>query len=421
MNNMPNPSEDENFAVVEDCNSDDDSSAHSILQSIYADSCGSQESLGKSEDWLSSGEDWPGANIFHSTSLDGEPVAAFRSAPPAFKADLTYDSECRASIEAAPTISLEVLVHRLLQPGCATSDTNFIRAAIMLHADLSKHCSALDHHSKLNDWLQYCSSGSSHAWLYTPRRHSNRTTKSGNGGYEYFPEGLALILVYPDDSTMSRSANGTSRTLPSSSGLRFGGRAYSLGDGSVHLQHGSYQRLRYVFLPIYPVGNDILNVFLHRKLPFLKSARGLCTIRLKARKYQLVGRNSSPEPRPHPSPSKVALAQSLPQMVSAPQIDPVLHLSPPSVSAQSELISLSSLEKPSVGHFYRDVERIRRELNGCDLQRKLVILREEWALEVASTSGLHLISDGDSTDAIDTSIDIKCGDDIHCLKRVKAL
>jgi hypothetical protein len=108
-------------------------------------------------------------------------------------------------------------------------------------------------------------------------------------------------------------------------------------------------------------------------------------------------------------------------MVSAPQIDPVLHLSPPSVSAQSELISLSSLEKPSVGHFYRDVERIRRELNGCDLQRKLVILREEWALEVASTSGLHLISDGDSTDAIDTSIDIKCGDDIHCLKRVKAL
>ena len=311
---MHNPSEDENF--IED-SSDDASSVYSILQSMYADSNGGQESTMNPECWPPR-EDWPGATAFPSASPDGEVIAAFRYTSPVSKIVSTYAGEGRTPVEAAPKISLEALVHRLLQPGCATNESNFICAAIMLHADLSKHYSALKHYSKLNEGLRYCSNGSSHAWLYTPRRQSNRTTKSGNGGYEYFPEGLALILVYPDDSTMSRSANGTSRTLPSSSGLRFGGRAYSLGDGSVHLQHGSYQRLRYVFLPIYPVGNDILNVFLHRKLPFLKSARGLCTIRLKARKYQLVGRNSSPEPRPHPSPSKVALAQSLPQMVSAP-------------------------------------------------------------------------------------------------------
>jgi len=272
MNNTPNSSEDEYFVMVEDYNSDDDSSINSILQSIDSDSCGSHEPVGTSEDWLSSGEDWPGANIFHSTSLDGEPVAAFRSAPPALKADLTYDSECRASIEAAPTISLEALVHRLLQPGCATSDTNFIGAAIMLHADLSTDCSALDHCSKLNDGLRKCSSGSSHAWLYTPRRQANRPVESGggSGNYEYVPEGLAMIFVYPDDSTKSRSAIGTSRAMPTSSGLRFGGRAYSLCDGSVHLQHGSYQRLGCVFLPVYPVGNDILDVFFSSIAPFLK-------------------------------------------------------------------------------------------------------------------------------------------------------
>jgi len=133
----------------------------------------------------------------------------------------------------------------------------------------------------------------------------------------------------------------------------------------------------------------------------------------------LVGRNSSPEPRPRPSPSKVTFAQSLPSVVLAPQIDPVLHLTPPNVSAQSELVSQSLLEAPSGGYFYRDVEQIRRELNGCDLQRKLVILREVWALEVASTGGLHLISDGDLTEATDTPTGMKCGDDVHCVKRVK--
>jgi len=263
---MHNPSEDENF--IED-SSDDASSVYSILQSMYADSNGGQESTMNPECWPPR-EDWPGATAFPSASPDGEVIAAFRYTSPVSKIVSTYAGEGRTPVEAAPKISLEALVHRLLQPGCATNESNFICAAIMLHADLSKHYSALKHYSKLNEGLRYCSNGSSHAWLYTPRRQSNRTTKSGNGCYEYVPEGLAMIFVYPDDSTTSRSANANTGVASSANCLRFGGRAVSLCDGNVLLQHGSNQHLGCVVQYTYPIGNDTHPyVFLYRELQII--------------------------------------------------------------------------------------------------------------------------------------------------------
>jgi hypothetical protein len=79
--------------------------------------------------------------------------------------------------------------------------------------------------------------------------------------------------------------------------------------------------------------------------------------------------------------------------------------------ASSESVS-RSLSGPLVDKFfYCDVEQIRRELNGFDLQRKCAIIQEVWALEVVSNSDLHSISDDDADDTTDPAVDSRYSDD----------
>jgi len=239
--NMHYPSEDE--GLIEDYCTDDESSAYSVLQSIYGDfSDGDQDSARNPEAWLPR-EDWPDTTAFHSHPSDNAAIAASRPVVRASKVGSTHDNEGRASLEPAPTIALEALVDRLLQPGGATNESNDICAAIMLHADLSENCSGLKHYSNMSLGLRECTPFSPHAWLYTPRRMPKRMAANGES-CETVTEGLAMIFVYPNEScTASRSTNATCRPVPSKTGLYFGGRTYSLGGGSVLLQHGSHQHL----------------------------------------------------------------------------------------------------------------------------------------------------------------------------------
>jgi hypothetical protein len=242
---MHYPSEDE--GLIEDYCTDDESSAYSVLQSIYGDSSDDdQDSARNPEAWLPR-EDWPGTTAFHSHPSDDAAIAASRPVVRASKVGSTHDNEGRASLEPAPTIALEALVDRLLQPGGATNESNDICAAIMLYADLSESCSALKHYSKVSNGLRERMARSSHAWLYTPRRPRKRSTESSSCD-EYLTEGLAMIFVYPSKSAALSSSNATSELVPSSNGFHFGGRRHPLGDGSVLLQHGSHQRLGCVSL-----------------------------------------------------------------------------------------------------------------------------------------------------------------------------
>jgi len=149
-------------------------------------------------------------------------------------------SEASAS-PATALLSLPALVQRLLQPGRATDETNDICISIMLHPDLSVDSSALGHYTKMSAGLRNYSAGSSHAWLYTPRKHPNRTGSSSSE--EGAATDLALIFVFPDEIGATVSDRKVAPATECRNKLHFGGRAFPLWNNSVLLQHGAHKPL----------------------------------------------------------------------------------------------------------------------------------------------------------------------------------
>jgi hypothetical protein len=138
---------------------------------------------------------------------------------------------------APPT--LEALVERLTLPGRANDDTNDVCAAILLHPDLSKNPSVLSMYSKMNGGLRNYSTGTAHAWLYTPRK---RTSKLNENDLGYVSDSLALVFVYSDDKGPA-AGNDEGEAAKPKNKLHFGGRAYPLCNNSVLLQHGAHKPL----------------------------------------------------------------------------------------------------------------------------------------------------------------------------------
>lgn len=147
--------------------------------------------------------------------------------------------ETCASLAAAPS-TLPVLVQQLLQPGRATDETNDICISIMLHPDLAKDPTALGLYSKMSGGLRNYTMGTSHAWLYTPRKHPNRTSSSSS---EDPANNLALIFVFPDEIGATDSGRREMPADKSRNKLHFGGRAFPLWNNSVLLQHGAHKPL----------------------------------------------------------------------------------------------------------------------------------------------------------------------------------
>ena len=136
--------------------------------------------------------------------------------------------------------TLPVLVQRLLQPGRATDETNDICISIMLHPDLAKDPTALGQYSKMSGGLRNYTMGTSHAWLYTPRKHPNRTNSSSS---EDPADKLALIFVFPDEIGATDPGRREMPAAKSRNKLHFGGRAFPLWNNSVLLQHGAHKPL----------------------------------------------------------------------------------------------------------------------------------------------------------------------------------
>jgi hypothetical protein len=70
--------------------------------------------------------------------------------------------------------------------------------------------------------------------------------------------------------------------------------------------------------------------------------------------------------------------------------------------------SLPLPEPAKDGAFDADVERVRKELKGSDLKRKLAILNEAWTREVSSAVA---ISHGSQNDALDAAAEERGGFD----------
>jgi len=164
--------------------------------------------------------------------------------------------------------------------------------------------------------------------------------------------------------------------------------------------------------------------FIKITVTFRQFSPRLFECRFKARKYQLVLRKNALDSRPSsPWPPRDSLAKFPDASVVPAQIDPLVDLSPPIAASLPKLPQalLQSLSAHSCDElFHRDVEQIRRELNGYDLRRKLAILWEAWELEEVSTRKLHSISEDDgAADATDPALDSRCGDIPHGRKRLK--
>ena len=136
------------------------------------------------------------------------------------------------------TQTMEQLVGKLTNPGCATDTSNEICTAIMLHPELLSSPSVLGMHPKMDGGLQNYVPGTAHAWLYAPKK---RRRKEYNDRIDGQTTGFALIFVYPDIHNVSseneQGAQGNSK-------LHFGGRSYPLCNNSVLLQHGGHKLLR---------------------------------------------------------------------------------------------------------------------------------------------------------------------------------
>jgi hypothetical protein len=104
----------------------------------------------------------------------------------------------------------------------------------------------------------------------------------------------------------------------------------------------------------------------------------LAAHRLKARKFQLVAKKSV----------FVSTAFS-PSFIEVCSHNPSSLL--PLPASQSLPLSVPLRD----GLFDADVERVRKELKGSDLKRKLDVLHEVWALEVASAGAVSAVSGDD--------------------------
>jgi hypothetical protein len=169
------------------------------------------------------GEDWPFAAAYPPLLPTGAAAAA--------------EGAGVVALGAPPT--LQALVQRLTLPGRANDDTNDVCAAILLHPDLSNYPSVLSMHSKMNGGLRTYSTGTAHAWLYTPRK---RTSKLSDSDLGYVPDSLALVFAYPDDQGPA-AGNDEGEAAKPKNKLHFGGRAYPLCNNSVLLQHGAHKPL----------------------------------------------------------------------------------------------------------------------------------------------------------------------------------
>jgi len=206
--------------VQEDDDVDDDNSADGAIEFLRAYTA-QQESAQQhvsEKEWLS-GEHW-----------------SFAAACPS---DLPGGAA--AAVAMMPT-TLQALVERLVLPGRATDDSNNICAAIMLHPDLLKSPSVLSQYSKMNGGLRNYSTGTAHAWLYTPRKQPSRTDDSD---LDHESDNRALVFVYPD--AIDPSAGDDGDDAKPKNKLHFGGRAYPLCNNSVLLQHGAHKPLGCAF------------------------------------------------------------------------------------------------------------------------------------------------------------------------------
>ena len=158
--------------------------------------------------------------------------------PPIFQIGAAATAAGVGSVALArPT--LQSLVERLTLPGRATDDTNDVCAAILLHPDFSKNPSVLSMYSKMNGGLRNYSTGTAHAWLYTPRK---RPSKPNDIDLGYVSDSLALVFVYSDDKGPA-AGNDEGEAAKPKNKLHFGGRAYPLCNNSVLLQHGAHKPL----------------------------------------------------------------------------------------------------------------------------------------------------------------------------------
>jgi len=136
------------------------------------------------------------------------------------------------------TQTIEQLVSKLTDPGCATDSSNGICTAIMLHPELLSSPSVLGMHPRMDGGLQNYVPGTAHAWLYTPKK---RRRKRCNDRIDGTTTGFALIFVYPD---VNRASSANVQGTQGNTKLHFGGRSYSLCNNSVLLQHGGHKLLR---------------------------------------------------------------------------------------------------------------------------------------------------------------------------------
>ena len=99
---------------------------------------------------------------------------------------------------------------------------------------------------------------------------------------------------------------------------------------------------------------------------------------------------------------------------SASSIELLLHPSPTVLPLST--LSLLLPEPFGDGLFDADVARVRKELKGSDLRRKLAVLSEVWAREVASADVFFSCSEVDATDG---AAEDRGGFDPHYQKRTK--
>lgn len=105
-------------------------------------------------------------------------------------------------------------------------------------------------------------------------------------------------------------------------------------------------------------------------------------LRLKARKFQLVSQEPSLGTTGFSS-TPIPIAPPQLSGISGPPFGSRVHGLMSMGPAPSTSLALSLPEPPMDPLFDEDVERLRKGLEGSDLKRKLALLREVWAREIA--------------------------------------
>ena len=294
--------------------------------------------------------------------------------------------------------SLQALVDGLLLPGRATVKSNDICAAIMLHPDLTTGSSSLSMYSKMSGGLRNYEAGTSHAWLYTPKRRLNNVHRSAP---DFASDSFSLVFVYPEELGTS-SDSGDNATQKSKTNLHFGGRSYEMCNGSVLLQHGTHKALRCVaneMICSFQEYYFFVYFFVVMAFIFSFSNHTFASSRLRARKFQLAITNSQAELTSSTdsflnTSTLVVPATQKPSEIALPSSS--LSLPAPVVvpSLSSSSLAVSAAGPSGDAFFEADVVRLQQDLQGYDLRRKLGLLREAWKREIASASSSELKSTG---------------------------